>query len=345
MELDIWGYVAKYIKHNNDKCRLMMTCKWISECEFWFTEPIEIEKITELKWFDHFCSIYARKKIKLPKLTNYLIILFNEPVNDYVPSTVIHLEFHESFNQPIDGCIPLSVTHLSFFGNFNQPINECISSSVTHLSFYGIFNQPINRCIPSSVIFMELGNSCDQSISNIPSSVTHLRLHGKGRYIPTSVTHLHLYKKPIQIPTSIQYLSIRKNYPDVIFPSSITNLTLNYQFFSGGSKIPLSVTHLQFGINRTGKMRSDIFTYKFAKKLIPSSVKYLTFGNTFDLPIENCIPSTVTHLTFSKYFTQSIKNNIPTSVVQITFLAKRKYLRDDIREYASKNNIEIVFNY
>ena len=50
MELDIWGYVAKYIKHNNDKCRLMMTCKWISECEFWFTEPIEIEKITELKW-------------------------------------------------------------------------------------------------------------------------------------------------------------------------------------------------------------------------------------------------------------------------------------------------------
>lgn len=350
MELDIWGYIAKHIKHDHDRCRLMMTCTWISQCEFWFTEVINIEKILGLEWFDHFRSIYAQKKYKLPKLVTHLSIFFNESINDYIPPTTIHLYFHDKFNQPINGCIPSSVTNLSFYGNFNQPIDKCIPSSVTHLIFQGCYNQYINGYIPSSVTYLSLSSHYERDIINIPSSVTHLKANGIPSYIPTSVTHLELNNKPDYIPTSVCHLTMPGNYSGLIFPLSIINLIFDFYFHPTDSIIPSSITHLQFGIHYGGKFnnkifRSNIFDNREAINYIPTSVKHLTFGSTFDLFIENCIPSTVTHLTFSKYFTQSIQNNIPSSVVQITFLGKPKELRDDLREYVSKNNIELVFNY
>jgi len=64
---------------------------------------------------------------------------------------------------------------------------------------------------------------------------------------------------------------------------------------------------------------------------IPYGVTHLTFGDSFDEPIDSIIPLSVTHLSFGSSFDQSIKNNIPSSVTCLTFKDYfNKYMRIDV---------------
>lgn len=76
---DIWSHIAKYIKKDKDKCRLMMTCKEISKNKFYFNEQILVKKIYNSRWFDNFVKIFVsllpheKKNIK----NSVIIDLFN----------------------------------------------------------------------------------------------------------------------------------------------------------------------------------------------------------------------------------------------------------------------------
>ena len=63
--LDVWSYITELIEDDKDKCRLMMTCKWISECQFHFNQINIYEKILRRsRWFDHFTNVLVEKKIE-----------------------------------------------------------------------------------------------------------------------------------------------------------------------------------------------------------------------------------------------------------------------------------------
>jgi len=54
LTLDLWGYLSEFIQTNQDKCWLMMTCKEISKCQFYFNESIHHKKIIGLLWYNKY---------------------------------------------------------------------------------------------------------------------------------------------------------------------------------------------------------------------------------------------------------------------------------------------------
>ena len=70
---DVWGHIANFIETDKDRCYLMMTCKQISENQFYFYEMIYIERIMNSKWFNNFVNIIVSDKSKkLPLFITYL---------------------------------------------------------------------------------------------------------------------------------------------------------------------------------------------------------------------------------------------------------------------------------
>ena len=70
---DIWGHITELIYNDNDICHLMMSCKWISKCRFYFYEPNEICKIKKSQWFNHFNNIFNyHNSDKLPLFITHL---------------------------------------------------------------------------------------------------------------------------------------------------------------------------------------------------------------------------------------------------------------------------------
>jgi len=321
---DIWGYITQFIEDNKDICRLMMTCKEISNCRFYFNGKIILtDEIVRSGWFDRFTNIELQSVMrKLPLSINHLWINweFNDSIENKIPLTVTHLHFDSikvlptmfpssithlifghNFNRSIAGCIPSSVVELIFGISFNQPINDCIPSSVGILKFTDDFNQPISGFIPSSVRQLELGCKFNQNLQNIPSSITFLILDKinsqMGDYIPTSIIKLVIF-----------------NFTEKII------------------MIPSSVTHLAFGLYN-----------ELIKNIIPTSVTNLAFGR-FDICIKDNIPSSVVFLNFgfpSKSY-DSIGNCIPSSVRRINFNGKYS---DEDRDYICRSlkGVYVVF--
>lgn len=203
--LDAWSYIANLLESDKDKCRLMITCKDMSKCRFFFNERIKIEKIVTSNFFNHFVNIKINNfNVPFPSFITHLKFgsEFNESIDNRIPSTITHLIFGWRFNQPIKKCIPSSITHLNFDCDFNQPIENCIPSSVVHLKFCVCFNQPIKNNIPTSVTHLTLGWHFEQSVSDIPSSVTHLFFNEKE-------------DNDIEIdniPSTVRYLQIRGEF-------------------------------------------------------------------------------------------------------------------------------------
>lgn len=316
---DIWGHITKFIKQDKYKCYLMMTCKWISKCNFYFNNSIDIDEIVGIKWFDHFTTVIIRDIVPLPLCVNNLIILGPEKdINTYseliyrwifkestksIPSSITHLTFGPKFNYPINDLIPFSVTHLTFGIKFNQPINECIPTSVTHLIFDLGFNQSVNGCIPSSVIELVFGNRFNQPINGC-------------------------------IPSLVERVIFGHNFDQSIencFPSTIKELTFgwNYDHPRNGS-IPSTITHLTF----------ERYYNHLDHNRIPSSVKYLTIKNAFEDHYNRYIPSTVTHLIFGIYFCDTVKDWIPSTVTHLSLT--NEY--DTIKNVVPFGIINLTFN-
>lgn len=178
---EIWEIILEFIEVNEDKCRLLMTCIDMLKCKFYFYESVRMndKEIQNSMWFDRFTKIICNSvNVKIPLSVTHLFFsdLFNESVGNFIPSTVTHIVFGDLFNQPINGCIPTSVTHLTFKSYFQQFINDSIPYSVTHLIFGHRFNLPIKNNIPSSVTHLTFGKNFGQSLYDIPSSVSHLKI-------------------------------------------------------------------------------------------------------------------------------------------------------------------------
>jgi len=219
---DIWSYIMRFIKNNSDKYRLLVSCKEMSKCDFYFYETIPIHKIQNIRWFNRFTNIIVLKITnKLPiSVKKISFALCNQITPKYLPNTITTIKFSYIFDQPIKGCIPSSVKKIIFGEYFNQPIDGCIPSSVKKIVFGRDFNQPIKGHIPLSVTHLALGNFfCHITTDYIPSSVTHLSFYNFSltglASVPSSVTHLEFLcngydNKPWRgrIPTHLKSLII-----------------------------------------------------------------------------------------------------------------------------------------
>jgi len=172
---DVWSYITNFIERDNDKCRLMMTCKQISQKRFYFNEQKDINKMINLEWYNNFINVITlNNHTKLPLFITHLTFgsRFNQPIIDAIPSSVMSGSVNASKHNR--SCIPRSVTHLKFGQYFNQPINDAIPSSVTHLTFASRFNQPINDAIPSSVTHLKININYKHHKFNYNISVSFL---------------------------------------------------------------------------------------------------------------------------------------------------------------------------
>jgi len=80
---------------------------------------------------------------------------------------------------------------------------------------------------------------------------------------------------------------------------------------------------------------------KIIDKCIPLSITHLTFGTSFNKPIQNNIPSSVTHLTLGHNFKQPLID-IPPSIKQIKI--SDKYVQYINERISSRTEI-IRFKY
>src|SRR5690606_19243273 len=172
LPIELWGYLSEFIKSNKEKCRLIITCKWISKCGFSFNEAINANLICHHQWYERFININDtgdvelhsnikaliagagfNKRVYVPSSVVQLVFgrFFNQSI-DNLPSSIKYLIFGEAFNYPIDR-LPSSITHLTFGANFNQSIRG-LPSSITHLGLGWFFNQPIYDCLPNSIIHL-----------------------------------------------------------------------------------------------------------------------------------------------------------------------------------------------
>jgi len=178
LTLDLWGYLSEFINNDRDKCRLMMTCKKISKCRFYFYRLRDIYYAKKSRWFNHFTNVHNIHDINaLPLSIKHLSFgnYFNKPFDsDKIPPSVTHVTFGNGFDQKVDK-FPPKITHLTFGFAFNQPIDNCIPYGVTHLTFNYYFNQNVDN-LPSSIVELSFGCRFNKPINNIPSSVTNLRL-------------------------------------------------------------------------------------------------------------------------------------------------------------------------
>ncbi|AEQ60839.1 FNIP repeat-containing protein [Acanthamoeba polyphaga mimivirus] len=161
------------------------------------------------------------------------------------------------------------------------------------------------------------------------------------------------YDKRMLLSTCKNFLSLQScvYYEDIYYYEEIHKLSYHQMFrkvelelCKFKTPIPKIVTNLEFDvyfneplINRRIKIRNK---WVKIRKIIPSTVKYLDmgysfnksirgalsyglttliFGPEFNQPIDNCIPSTVTYLEFSVYFDQPVVGYLPPGLTHLIF--------------------------
>ena len=259
--LEVWGYLIEFIDDNKDKCRLLMTCKEISNCAFYFYDEIHIEKINKSVWFNQFTNIFVwNTHDKLP--TSIKKIRFwrelNVSVDDYIPSTITHLKFGNEFNKPIKK-LPPSLIKLSFGNYFNQPIKGLLSPTLTQLKLGKYFKNFELGTIPSTVTHLTLGCKMNNFVPGyIPTSVTHIKINYFDRdyvkCLPNSITHLTFNRR---------YTNFVNVFYNLICPPHSTSLTNIYfrDLYSKPEKDLIQGIVLGSKITVTFYKKNDQFDY------------------------------------------------------------------------------------
>lgn len=174
--LDIWIHIIKSIESDKIKCRTAMTCKGLSNREFYFHEKIHISKIVKSRWFDYFTNVVVSEKSMLPLHIKRLSLgcFFKQPIDNYIPSSITHLDIGTRYLYFYDD-IPASVIHLSFnkfCGSHNRSLTL---SSVTHLTINKLCCGLLQENFPISVTHLTFGGRCSLLESDcVPSTVTNL---------------------------------------------------------------------------------------------------------------------------------------------------------------------------
>jgi len=167
--LDAWTTIAGFIEKDKDRCQLLMTCKEISKCDFYFYKFIFAKKIIEIPWFDHFVNVIVEDIVVLPRSVIGVCFWYNykKSINGMIPSTVKRVFFDDDSGEGpiIDECLPTSVTYLRFGENFNKPIDGKFIPSVTHIVFGIKYNQPLDN-LPPSLTHIKFDNVQSNSTIN-----------------------------------------------------------------------------------------------------------------------------------------------------------------------------------
>lgn len=137
--------------------------------------------------------------------------------SNFLPSSLTFLEFGKSFNQPINLSQLSHLTHLSYlsFGHiFNQDVNDMLLSSLTFLSLVSLKYQL--KSLPPKLIHLDLGQSYNNPIPSLPSSITRKNLGQLPANnvvistLPPSLKHLSFpnsFFQPIDsLPDTLTYL-------------------------------------------------------------------------------------------------------------------------------------------
>jgi hypothetical protein len=159
-----------------EKIYLTMTCTQTSELKhvFKYHNRITINLIHNLPYFDNF-----------------------ESVEIFAPESKY----------------PKHVKHIYFY-YYGPLYNQWVPKSVTNLQFGPTFNKPIEKIIPHTVTHLTFGYAFDQPITNIPSSVTHLRVDyhfSHWNTIPDSVIEIstdgiHIFPVPDKLISRIKLI-------------------------------------------------------------------------------------------------------------------------------------------
>ncbi len=264
LPLDVWGYLIDFIDNNEDKCCLLMTCKNISKCTFYFHSEIHIEKINKSEWFNNFTNIFVwNTREKLPASIKRIRFWqqLNISVDDFIPSTIIHLKFGEKFNKPIKS-LPSSLIKLSFGKYFNQPIKGLLPSTLTQLRLGKYFNHHAIGVISSTIKHLTLGCKSNNLVqSYIPTSVTHLKVNYFDYYfikcLPNSITHL-IFKRRYYDYINIFYSLVHSSCP-----TSLTNVCFR-NYYSHWEKDLLQKCVFGSKITLTFYQKNDdIYNYQY----------------------------------------------------------------------------------
>lgn len=176
--LDIWTHIIKFVESDKIKCRTAMTCKGLSNSEFYFHEKIHISRIVKSRWFDYFTNVVVSERVALPlhikQLTLGYFFVFEKSISNYVPSTVTHLDIGTEHNALFHNAIPTSVTHLSINSLCTRRIDVLIPSSVTHLTIGKVCCGFSDHKIPKSITHLTITDWYYPESKDIPSSVTNL---------------------------------------------------------------------------------------------------------------------------------------------------------------------------
>lgn len=168
---DVRSYMINSIKSDRDKCQLLMTCKKISDCNFYFTKNINTCFIINLRWFDRFMNVSINEN------------------NTTLPSNISHLTICSDFNKPVHDYIPLSVTHLRLYCDIKL-INKQLPSSIKYLHIDHTPDEYILKYLPSEVVEL----SFDSFYLGTPLPILYNELK-KGNF-PSSVKRI-IYKRTI----------------------------------------------------------------------------------------------------------------------------------------------------
>lgn len=213
--------------------------------------------------------------------------IFNHPLEvGTLPSSLRTLCLSLDFNQPLQiGCIPDSVSELDLGHNFNQLlVPGVIPDSVMRLTLSDMYAHPLlSGVIPNSVTSLTLTIRSPNLVqpSSIPQSVIKLGIQGHipVGIIPTSVTHLRVGGKGFFAGRLSHDIAAH------MIPASVTHLCINCETSILKDAIPSSVTHLMFGISFSQNSEPT-------HTIIPSSITHFALEcGRLNKPI--CVPKTV----------------------------------------------------
>ena len=260
-------------------------------------------------------------------ISNYNIIIFNDYKLDIKQN---YDNFYTKYEDDI---------YCEILNNYRGPFNDNDNNKyILSRSYYGsIFNQSIDN-LPLSVTHLTLGYNFSQPINSLPSSLTHLTFGGEFNHpidnLPSSLTHLtlgYLFDQPIDnLPPTLTHLTLGNNFnqPVDLLPSGLTHLSLGGIFNRPIDNLPSALTHLILSFNFNQPINN-----------LPSGLTHLTINGQFNQPINlstlpkslkyltfgsvdkypNELPSTVTHLTLKRNFLHPI-DSLPFSLSSITHL-------------------------
>jgi len=168
---DIWGYISTFIDSNKDKCHMMMTCKELSLCDFYFDEMVLVANIIGCRWFNRCRNVMVISDLMdLPSFVTHLT-LGDDICYEFdlqIPSSVTHLQVNYWYNN-MKNKIPFSVTHLVIYYNIDYE-NLFFPGSITHLTLYNAYNINIKK-ISQSIKEVKIYDdelSIDDMCSQIP---------------------------------------------------------------------------------------------------------------------------------------------------------------------------------